>query len=72
MDNERCFGKRFCTYCGKNTMYYYSWKTNNKLHLIGECSCGNIDYCDGETTEEEVAQRLKKRNFIFFEKTLDK
>lgn len=49
----KVFGKRFCTYCGKEEMYYI---TDDGGRPYGVCSCGNEDYCDGETVEQ-----VKKR-----------
>lgn len=53
----RVFGQRFCTFCGKNTMLYYTWEEDGKTRVIGDCECGNIDYCDGET-EADVKRRF--------------
>ena len=47
------FGQRFCTRCGQDKMYYYM---DGDGYPYGSCSCGNIDYCNGETVE-----RVKKR-----------
>lgn len=48
------FGKRFCTYCGGNNMYYF---IDEDKKPIGICiKCDNVDYCDGETVED-----VKKR-----------
>lgn len=50
----KVFGQRFCTYCGRNKMYYF---IDGDGHPFGSCSCGNEDYCDHETVEQ-VKQRF--------------
>lgn len=50
----KVFGQRFCTYCGRNAMYYCESEDNS---VMGVCDCGNIDYCDRET-KEDVLKRF--------------
>lgn len=55
MVKARVFGKRFCTYCGKTNMYYYTWEEEGKTRVFGECftrGCENVDYCDNQTEED--------------------
>ena len=49
-----CFGKRFCTYCGKTNMHYYTWKVGSRTYTAGECTtkgCTNQEWCDNESPE---------------------
>ena len=52
----KVFGQRFCTYCGKDEMYYIDY--NGKP--LGLCDCGNTDWCSGET-EADVKKRYGTR-----------
>jgi hypothetical protein len=54
----KVFGKRRCTFCGKNKFLYYRWQERGKTKVRGECfSCGSLDYCDNET-EEKIINRF--------------
>ena len=55
----RCFGKRFCTFCGRTNMHYYTWQENGETKCLGECftrGCGNVDWCH-DKTEAEVKEQ---------------
>lgn len=53
----KVFGQRFCTYCGKTSMYYCEFEDKT---LIGVCDCGNTDYCTRET-KEKILERFGSR-----------
>ena len=70
---ETIFGKRFCTKCGRNSMYYYKWKTSKGEKVMGECfskGCNNIDYCDGET-ETSIKNRYHNRSWKDMNEPID-
>lgn len=67
------FGRRFCTSCGHNSMYYYKWKTSRGEEIMGECfskGCNNIEYCDGET-EQSIKNRYKNRSWKDMNEPID-
>lgn len=53
----KVFGQRFCTYCGKDEMYYIDYNGRP----LGLCDCGNVDYCDHDKTEADVKKRYGTR-----------
>jgi len=60
------FGKRFCTFCGRNSVHYYKWQEPDGEHIIGECftrGCGNVDWCYDET-EESIKKRFADRSWV--------
>ena len=53
----KTFGKRFCTYCGKEEMYYIDLNGTP----VGICKCGNTDWWSSRKTPEDVKARYKDR-----------
>lgn len=72
MIKARIFGKRYCSFCGRQSMHYFKWTENGVENILGQCftrSCGNMDYCDN-ATEQSLKERYANRDWVDMNKVV--